>query len=69
MLGNVFILSIYHYKKAFYLQVVVTVKQRLHQIEIEMSKIRSKQPQKEKDVKLISLLHSSETISQLKETF
>ncbi|KAK1551301.1 hypothetical protein Q3G72_033572 [Acer saccharum] len=37
---------------------VLNVKQRLHQIEIEMSKIRSKQAQKEKDVKFKSLLHS-----------
>ena len=51
------------------MQEVVNVKQRLHQIEIEMSKIRSKQAQKEKDVKFKSLLHSGETISQLKETF
>ncbi|KAK2658764.1 hypothetical protein Ddye_005297 [Dipteronia dyeriana] len=48
---------------------VLNVKQRMHQIEIELSKIRSKQAQKEKDVKGKSLLHSGETISQPKETF
>ncbi|KAL5782845.1 hypothetical protein ACOSP7_007874 [Xanthoceras sorbifolium] len=37
---------------------VLSVKQRLHQIEIEMSKLRSKQAQAEKYVKCNALLHS-----------
>lgn len=50
-------------RKLFILQEVLDVKQKWHQIEMEMSKLHSRQVDMKKDVKINSPLQSGETMS------